>query len=142
MNLRSIALTALAIGFAAGTQAQSKGTQDPQVKEQRAAAAQAQAPDRIAQLAKELQLTDDQTTRVRAAEERRRTSMTELRSGSGSLDRTQQGERNAAIMNTFEEEIKGIMTADQYTRYKEIGKPRAVPAQTPESKPAPPAPAQ
>ncbi|MDX9749667.1 MAG: hypothetical protein RBT71_01115 [Flavobacteriales bacterium] len=138
MNVRSIAIAALAIGFAAGTQAQSKGTQDPQVKQQRTAAAQAQAPDRIAHLQKELQLTDDQTQRMRAAEERRRQSMTELRANSGGLDREEQGKRNATIMTAFEEELKGIMNADQFARYKELGKPRAVPARTLDTKPAPP----
>ncbi len=142
MNLRSIALAVLALGLASATQAQSKGTQDQQVKQQRAAAAQTQgqAPDRIAQLSKELQLSDDQTTRLRAADERRRASMTELRSGSGDLDRTQQGERSNAIMLAFEEEVKSIMTADQYTKYKELGKPRAIQAKSADTKPvAPPA---
>lgn len=140
MNLRTFAMSIVAASFAVTTSAQSSttpATKDPAVKQQRAAAAQAQRTDRIDQLTKELGLTADQGTRLRAADDRRKQSLSELRSNSGGLDRTQQGERNNAIVAAFDEEVKGIMTPEQYTRYKELGRPKAVAPATPGTAPTP-----
>lgn len=143
MNVRTIAFTVLALALSGGIQAQSKGTQDPEMHKQRLAAAQAQqAEERIAGLSRELGLSEEQTKRLRAADERRRKDLSELRADAANTDRAAMSERNRTIMDTFENELRSLMTEEQYAKYTDWSKPKAAPAQqapAPQQRPTPPA---
>ena len=72
---------------------------------------------RIEQLDKELTLTADQKTKLKAYFEGVRKKNQDMRADT-SLTREQRQERNRATSEDLKKEMKSILTADQYTKWE------------------------
>ncbi len=117
---------------AAPVQERSRGTQDTEIRQQRAMEAErarasepAQGGDRISRLTQELGLSPDQERRMRAAKAKQDADMEQLR-GTAGLDRTQQAERSDGIQTEHDRELRSILSAEQYEKYQESIRPRRV----------------
>jgi len=71
----------------------------------------------LEQMKKDLNLTDDQATKVKAVMEERQKKMQELR---GETDREARREKMRSIMEESNKQMKKILTDEQYKKYEEM----------------------
>ena len=77
----------------------------------------ANTEQRLEQLDKQLQLTADQKTKLKAYFEGERKKMQDMRADT-SLTREQRQEKMRAIREDLQKEMKSVLTADQFTKWE------------------------
>jgi Spy/CpxP family protein refolding chaperone len=77
----------------------------------------ANTEQRIEQLDKQLQLTADQKTKLKAYFDGERKKMQDMRADT-SLTREQRQEKMKAVREDLQKEMKSVLTADQFTKWE------------------------
>ncbi len=79
----------------------------------------ARAEKNTQRLKEELQLSEDQVSKVQVANQKRMEQMQNIRA-EGKGERKEKMSKIKAIMDEYDKEMKAILTPDQYTKFEQI----------------------